>query len=70
VAVRAGSYSESVWHGILRDDRYPIAVCFHSHKERVQAQECARDAKVYLNANDNKLPEGWAPYTPSAVHRA
>ncbi len=77
MALIAGSYAVSVYHGVLREDRYPAYVCTHSHPTRPEAQECSRVAKPLIreieaiHANPKltdkqkaafTLPSGWKPF--------
>lgn len=67
MALRAGSRytSRSRWQGVIRDDSWPVYVCYHrgehGHRDQRAARECAKQALAYIREN-NKLPEGWAPF--------
>jgi hypothetical protein len=64
VTLRGGSYDKSKpdWHGIIRDDGWPVYECYHwgknAHDGPKSARECARKALAYLKEH-NQLPEGW-----------
>ncbi len=71
----AGSFSKSVWYGVLREAKYPYYVCTHAHVTRSEAQNCSREAKRAIDAatedwkkagsppNDSiMLPPGWREY--------
>lgn len=67
MALRAGSYNAEKprWQGVIRDDGFPLYVCYHwgesGHAGPQEARECAKRALAYIKAH-NKLPTGWAPY--------
>lgn len=67
MALSVGSVSVSIFHGVLREARYPRYVCIHRHNSRSEAQQCARAAKEDLKRYPQEIPGGWGAYDP-AVH--
>jgi hypothetical protein len=74
VALRAGSFSRSVWFGVLREESYPHYVCTHPHKTRDEARNCASAARRVIDDRRRQatkhneqlivLPGGWKGYVP------
>jgi hypothetical protein len=64
MALMAGSYSECVWHGVLRDAGYPLYICLHRHNKQADAKECARRTKNYITETPDgtPLPSMWVHY--------
>jgi hypothetical protein len=61
MALMAGQYADSIFHGVLREDRYPRYACIHRHKTPQEARVCADEAKKVLkNAMEaTPMPPGW-----------
>lgn len=64
MALRAGAFSSSIWHGVVRNDGFAWYSCIHDHPNRTEATKCARDNIGALRSRDHQnpeapLPKGW-----------